>query len=93
MIRFILIAFILGLLPCYAAGYTPELIKDELGNEIILEIDGAEDNTKSNITDIKKQTILERAGYKVERISFREWEHSSQACVDRIKKLFITDNN
>ena len=77
-----------------AAGVVPDmLVKDELGNEIIIEIDGVDDNTKSNINDIKKQTILERAGYKVERISFREWEHSSQACIDRIKKLFITDNN
>ena len=73
-----------------AAGVSPDLLaKDELGNEIIIEIDGVEDNTKSNITDIKKQTILERAGYKVARISFREWEHSPQACIDRIKQSFI----
>ena len=63
------------------------LIKDEFGNEVIVEIDGVDDNKKANISDIKKQTILERAGYNVTRISFREWEHSSQACIDRIKKL------
>lgn len=71
-----------------AAGVIPDmLVKDEFGNEVIVEIDGVEDNLKSNIKDIKKQTILERAGYKVSRISFREWEHSSQACLDRVKSL------
>ena len=73
-----------------AAGVIPDMIlKDELGTEIIIEIDGVEDNKKSNINDIKKQTILERAGYKVERISYREWERSSQACIDRIKRSFV----
>ncbi|MBS4760913.1 MAG: AAA family ATPase [Clostridium sp.] len=72
------------------AGVEPDmLVKDELGNELIVEIDGVEDKVKSNLSDIKKQTILERAGYKVERISFREWQHSSQACVDRIKQAFV----
>lgn len=71
-----------------AAGVIPDmLVKDEFGNEVIVEVDGVEDNVKSNINDIKKQTILERAGYKVSRISYREWEHSSQACLDRVKSL------
>ena len=74
-----------------AAGVYPDLlIKDELGNELIIEIDGVEDNKKSKISDIKKQTILQRAGYKVCRISYREWEHSAQACIDRIKQVFVT---
>lgn len=71
-----------------AAGVIPDmLIKDEFGNEVIVEVDGVEDKAKSNIKDIKKQTILERAGYMVTRISYREWSHSSSACVDRVKKL------
>ena len=74
-----------------AAGVYPDLlIKDELGNELIIEVDGVEDNKKSKISDIKKQTILQRAGYKVCRISYREWEHSAQACIDRIKQVFVT---
>ena len=74
----------------HAAGVLPDLlIKDELGNSVIVEIDGVADEKRSNISDIKKQTILERAGYKVTRISFREWEHSSQACIDRVKKIII----
>ena len=62
-------------------------MSDELGSQVIVEIDGVADNKKSNITDIKKQTILERAGYKVLRISFREWERSSSACIDRVKMI------
>ena len=74
-----------------AAGVFPDLlVKDDLGNSVIVEIDGVVDEKKQNISDIKKQTILERAGYKVMRISYREWEHSSQACIDRVKNLLVT---
>lgn len=74
-----------------AAGVIPDLlVKDEFGNQVIVEIDGVDDKVKSNIKDIKKQTILERAGYLVTRITFREWEHSSQACVDRVKNLIVS---
>lgn len=73
-----------------AAGVKPDmLVKDELGTQVIVEVDGVEDSIRSNINDMKKQTILERAGYKVTRISFREWEHSSQACVDRVRQLLV----
>lgn len=71
-----------------AAGVIPDmLIKDEFGNEVIVEVDGVDDCKKSPLKDIKKQTILERAGYKVVRISFREWQHSQQACLDRVKSV------
>jgi very-short-patch-repair endonuclease len=74
-----------------AAGVNIDLlVKDEFGNQVIVEIDGVEDNVKANIHDMKKQTILERAGYRVERISYREWSHSSAACVDRIKRVLET---
>ena len=74
-----------------AAGVLPDLlVKDpETGIEIVVEIDGIEDNVKEKINDTKKQTILERAGYKVTRISYREWQHSAQACVDRVKRLIV----
>lgn len=73
-----------------AAGVYPDImVKDEFNNEVIVEIDGVEDNLKSNTKYIKKQTILERAGYKVVRMSFREWEHSSQACIDRVKQILV----
>ena len=71
-----------------AAGVIPDLlVKDEYSPDIVVEADGVEDSEKSKISDMKKQTILERAGYKVIRISYREWQHSSSACVDRVKKL------
>ncbi len=73
-----------------AAGVLPDLlVQDEFGRGIILEIDGVEDKKPARIKDIKKQTILERAGYQVERISFREWHHSPAACINRIKSLFV----
>ena len=74
-----------------AAGVLPDLlVKDpETEVEIVVEIDGVQDSVKEKLPDTKKQTILERAGYKVTRISYREWEHSSQACVDRVKRLIV----
>lgn len=73
------------------AGVVPDLlVKDELGNSLIVEVDGVADDKKMNISDIKKQTILERAGYKVVRISYREWQHSAQACIDRVKQVFVS---
>ena len=70
-----------------AAGVLPDLfVKNESGDEIIVECDGVEDSTNALMGAVKKQTILERAGYSVERISYREWHHSSAACVDRIKQ-------
>ena len=72
-----------------AAGVLPDLLvkAPETEVEIVVEIDGVDDNVKEKMNDTKKQTILERAGYKVTRISYREWQHSSQACVDRVKRL------
>ena len=73
-----------------AAGVKPDLIvSDETGTALIIEIDGVEDSLNENISNMKKQTILERAGYKVIRISFREWEHSSQACIARVKQSIV----
>ena len=27
---------------------------------------------------------MERSGYKVKRITFREWQYSQKACLDRV---------
>ena len=74
------------------AGFSTDLLiqlpkSEETPNPeaIILEIDGVEDNIKTPQTNIKKQTILERTGFKVERLSFREWQNSKTASIDRIK--------
>ena len=73
------------------AGFSTDLLiqlskSEETPNPeaVILEIDGVEDSIKSPQTNIKKQTILERTGFKVERLSFREWQNSKTASIDRI---------
>ena len=63
------------------AGFSADLLVDE---DFIVEIDGVEDKKKTNISNMKKQSILERSGYKVKRITFREWQYSKKACLDRI---------
>lgn len=63
------------------AGLSADLLVDD---KFIIEVDGIEDNKKSHISNMKKQSILERCGYKVKRITYREWQYSSTACLDRV---------
>jgi hypothetical protein len=71
------------------AGLSADLIvTDPTGRSIIVECDGVEDNTKTNKTQIKKQTLMERTGTIVERISYREWYISPTGCIERIKTIF-----
>lgn len=71
------------------AGLSSDLtVIDPANRSIIIECDGVEDNIKNVKTPIKKQTLLERSGAVVERISFREWYTSSQGCIERIKNIF-----
>ena len=65
------------------AGLSADLLVE---NNLIIEIDGVEDNKKTHISNMKKQSILERSGFKVDRITAREWSYSPQACLDRILK-------
>lgn len=71
-----------------AAGFSTDLLvsSENVGSEnsIIVECDGMEDSEKCSNTQIKKQTILERCGFKVLRLTYREWYHSSNACVERV---------
>ena len=71
------------------AGLSADLlVKAPTGKSIIVECDGLEDNIKTNKTQIKKQTLMERTGTVVERISYREWYTSQQGCIERIKNIF-----
>ena len=71
------------------AGLSSDLlVTDPTGKSIIVECDGVEDNIKTNKTQIKKQTLMERTGTQVERISYREWYTSPQGCIERIKSIF-----
>jgi len=63
-------------------GVNADLLVD---NKFVIECDGMEDCVKSNISNMKKQTIIERCGLKVCRMSIREWKMSAEACINRIK--------
>lgn len=63
------------------AGLSADLFVDD---KFVIEVDGVEDKSKSYITNMKKQAIIERSGYKVKRITFREWQYSPKACLDRV---------
>lgn len=63
------------------AGLNVDLLVD---NKFVIECDGVEDDTPSKISNMKKQAILERTGLKVNRITYREWQYSQKACIDRI---------
>lgn len=64
------------------AGHSIDLL---INDKIAVEIDGVEDNAKSKThLPLKKQAILERSGFKINRITFREWHYSQQACIERV---------
>ena len=64
------------------AGLSADLLVD---NKFIIEVDGVEDSQKLyHMTNMKKQAILERCGFKVKRITFREWQYSPKVCLDRV---------
>ena len=71
------------------AGLSADLIvKDRTGKVLVVECDGAIDNIKTNKTQIKKQTLMERTGTLVERISYREWYTSPEGCAERVRNIF-----
>lgn len=63
------------------AGFSVDLL---INDKIAVEIDGVEDNRRLNSTNMKKQAILERSGFKINRITYREWQYSPQACIERV---------
>lgn len=64
------------------AGFSLDLLVDD---KIAIEIDGVEDSSHFKTPPpAKKQSILERSGYKINRITFREWHYSPKACLDRV---------
>jgi len=65
------------------AGLSVDLL---IGN-LAIELDGEQDNKKVYLSNMKKQAILERSGFKVIRITKREWTYSSKMCIERVKSL------
>ncbi len=63
------------------AGLNTDLLVDK---KFIVEIDGVEDKIKQTVSNMKKQAILERCGFKVKRITYREWKYSPKVCLDRV---------
>jgi len=64
------------------AGLSADLVVDD---KFVIEIDGIEDSKKlHHMSNMKKQAILERCGFKVKRITYREWQYSPKACLDRV---------
>lgn len=63
------------------AGLSADLLVDD---KFVIEIDGVEDKGGDRTTNMKKQAIIERSGYKVKRITYREWQYSPKACLDRV---------
>lgn len=63
------------------AGFSIDLLVDD---KIAIECDGVQDQKRPSSTNMKKQAILERSGYKINRITFREWQYSQKACIERI---------
>lgn len=62
-------------------GVNADLI---INDKFVIECDGLEDNVKSNISNMKKQAIIERCGLKVCRFTLREWKMSKEACSNRM---------
>lgn len=63
------------------AGLSADLLVDD---KFVIEVDGVEDNERPTVSNMKKQSIIERSGFKVNRVTFREWQYSSKACLDRL---------
>lgn len=70
--------------PAYeTAGFTVDLAVLKGDNAIAIECDGFEAKEKT-AKRLWKQFILERCGWKIIRISRREWHYSKQACLNKI---------
>jgi len=74
------------------AGFSTDLtISDDTGNQVVVELDGVEDTPPMRATNMKKQTILERSGLKIIRLSYREWYNSQKGSIERIKNSLIEE--
>ena len=60
----------------------------KLGDYLIVGVTSEDFDKKRGKINVQ-QTLMERAGATVERISYREWYTSPQGCVERIKNIFI----
>lgn len=68
------------------AGINADIMID---GKLIVEVDGVEDEFSSNVNETKKQSIMERMGYEVVRVTKREWGLSKDAALDRIRSQLV----
>lgn len=66
-----------------SAGFKIDLAVFHEDKSAAIEFDGVDISEKTD-KRIWKQTVLERCGWNVVRISAREWQYSKQACLNRI---------
>ncbi|MDD3012103.1 MAG: AAA domain-containing protein [Candidatus Gastranaerophilales bacterium] len=67
------------------AGFKLDMVVSNGENSVAVEFNGF-DETENQSKEIKNQAILERCGWKVMRITAREWHYSSKICINRIKE-------
>lgn len=74
-----------------SAGFKIDLVVYNDNNSIAVEYSGFSSSESSGMQDfskeIQKQSILERCGWKVLRITAREWNYSKNVCVNKIKEI------
>ncbi|MBR1943735.1 AAA family ATPase [bacterium] len=77
------------------AGVSADLTikKSNSNNILVLECDGVGDNLPSTKTQMQKQSLIERTGLRVERISYIEWYLSKRGCIDKIKYILDESEN
>lgn len=78
-----------------AAGFYIDMVVGDGRNWIAIECDGPTHYDMSNgqnFYDVWRQSILERAGWKFVRISYRQWEQNSDKQIEAVKTLFNTFN-
>ncbi len=71
------------------AGLRMDLIVSDGENKLAIECDGMENGIERPVRPSYKQEILERCGFKVVRITSREWYYSQNACMATIKRELI----
>jgi len=78
-----------------AAGFSIDLVVGDGKNWIAVECDGPahfDMEKHQNFYDVWRQGILERAGWRFIRISSREWEHDSDAQIEKIHQFLQSMN-
>lgn len=73
-----------------AAGFFIDLAVGDGKNWIAVECDGPthfEMKDNQNFNDVWRQGILERAGWKFVRISYRDWERDSDKQIEKVKEM------